>query len=164
MKRAAVILFGLLLSVYAMGQATTAERDAQREQLRQLLTSSAARTNIEFRQGEKNPYNFIGYLHAKVVTCDYIEVVVGVSENNTIRISAYPHLDGHYINLSDARNDAAFMRRLLIDNTGTFSIGAPTRPAISTRASTSLSNPAFPPRLWSSPCGALTAPTASLPA
>ncbi len=45
--------------------------------------------------------------------CDSLEVVISVTEHDTIGFRVYPHYNGGYINLNKARDANALMRRLL---------------------------------------------------
>jgi hypothetical protein len=108
-----VLAFALLASA-PPAQAQDAGRDATREKLRQVLTSSGARSdvNVAFRQSTKNPYNFVGTMTG-LKNVDNLEIVVSVTKSDTIGFRIYPHYRGGYINLSKARDASGLMRRLL---------------------------------------------------
>jgi hypothetical protein len=119
-----LILIALLISVAApvalpAQQPTTstqeAERVAMREQLRKLLETSGPKKgiNISFRQSAKQPFNFTGALREGLNNAESLEVVVGVTNNNTIGFRIYPHFKGGYINVEKAKNSLALMRLLL---------------------------------------------------
>src|SRR6185436_4614806 len=91
----------------------TANRNAAREKLRTVLTSTGPKVNIDFRQSDKNPYNFVGLLKTGLSNTEFFEVVVGVSEDDTIGFRIYPHYRGGYINLDRASNGGALARQLL---------------------------------------------------
>lgn len=88
-------------------------RDATREKLRAVLNATGPKVNIDFRQSDKNPYNFLGVLRTGLVNADSMEVVVSVSNQDTIHFRIYPHLNNGYINLDRATNGNALARRLL---------------------------------------------------
>lgn len=92
----------------------SAERDAAREQLRQVLQTAGARSdvNVAFRQSTKNPYNFVGTMNG-LANADYFEIVISVTQSNTIGFRIYPHYHGSYINLGRVRDRAGLMRALL---------------------------------------------------
>jgi hypothetical protein len=96
-------------------QEKLASRNATREKLRALLAVAGARkdVNVAFRQSDKQPYNFLGVMDTGLTNCDSLEIVIGVSDSETIGIQVYPHYKGSYINLDKARNSAGLMRRLL---------------------------------------------------
>jgi hypothetical protein len=90
------------------------QRDATREQLRQVLATAGARSdvNVEFRQSTKNPYNFVGSMTG-FTNSDSCEVIVSVTKSDTIGIRVYPHYHGNYINLGRAKDRDGLMRKLL---------------------------------------------------
>jgi hypothetical protein len=92
-----------------------ASRDATRERLRKILETGGARSdvNVTFRQSTKQPYNFVGVMSTGLTNCDSIEIVVGVSTDETIGFRLYPHYNGAYVNLDKAKNGTGLMRKLL---------------------------------------------------
>jgi opacity protein-like surface antigen len=96
-------------------QEKEATRNATREKLRQLLAASGPKKGIgiDFRQSEKNPFNFVGVKRDGLTNTDFIEVVVGVSDNETIGFRIYPHYKGGYVNLGRAKDGVGLMRALL---------------------------------------------------
>jgi hypothetical protein len=110
----AVIVFAVLTCA-SSAKAQDAERDATREQVRQVLNSAGARSdvNITFQQSTKNPYNFFGSATSGLKNAASLEVIVSVTKSNTIGFRVYPHYRGGYINLGKARDQSGLMRRLL---------------------------------------------------
>ncbi len=51
---------------------------------------------------------------ADVANTESLEVIVNVTDANTVGFRIYPHYRGGYINLSKARDQAGLMRRLLL--------------------------------------------------
>jgi hypothetical protein len=90
-------------------------RDDTRTQLGNLLQTAGARddVNVSFRQSTKNPYNFIGLMTTGLTNSDSLEIVISVSQSNTIGFRIYPHYKGRYINVGRAKNPIALMRKLL---------------------------------------------------
>jgi len=88
-------------------------RDGTREKLRNVLNTTGPKVNIDFRQSDKNPYNFTGALRTGLNNADFMEVVVSVSNQETIHFRIYPHYKDGYINLGRASNSTALARRLL---------------------------------------------------
>jgi|SRR5438876_1340366 len=106
------LLLGLLiLATTAVAQ--TDSRDATREKLRAVLTATGPKVNIEFRQSDKNPYNFVGVLNTGLTNADSFEVVVGVTNDATIGFRIYPHYRGAYVNLNRVANLQGLARQLL---------------------------------------------------
>lgn len=91
-----------------------AQRAATRERLRTFLATAGARkdVNIAFRQSDKNPWNFVGVAQG-VANSDSLEVVIQVSENNTLAVVVYPHYHNGYINVGRASDPAGLMHKLL---------------------------------------------------
>jgi hypothetical protein len=119
MKRLLVII-ALTLSAAAGASAQTpqdktASRNATREKLRQLLAASGPKRGIEipFRQSDKQPYNFVGVKRGGLTNAEGFEVVVGVSNDETIGFRIYPYYKGGYVNIDKARNGPGLMRKLL---------------------------------------------------
>ena len=112
-----------LAPVVAVAQNAPLTRDQERESLRSALTRFGAlpEVNTEFRQSDKQPYNFVGVMRTMyssgnkvpLANADYFEVVVGVGETHTISVRVYPHYKGGYMNLKKARDPNGFMRKLL---------------------------------------------------
>ena len=96
-------------------QEKEAARNATRERLGQLLASSGPKKGIEiaFRPSSKNPYNFVGVKRGGLTNAEGFEVVVGVSNDNTIGFRIYPYYKGGYINIDKARNGSGLMHKLL---------------------------------------------------
>jgi hypothetical protein len=98
---------------------TQAEKDAvrveTREKLRLLLAGSGPKKGIEiaFRQSDQQPFNFVGVKRGGFTNAEGFEIVVGVSNDQTIGFRIYPYYKGGYINLNKARNGPGLMRKLL---------------------------------------------------
>ena len=92
-----------------------ASRDATRERLRKLLETAGARKDVgvAFRQSTKQPYNFVGVMDTGLSNCDSIEIVVGVTANETVGFRIYPHFKGAYVNVDKAKDSTGLMRKLL---------------------------------------------------
>ena len=116
---AAVALFvSLAFAGPAEARQTTAQKEARaatREKLRALLAASGPKKGIEiaFRQSDKQPFNFVAVKRGGMTHAEAFEVVVGVSDDETIGFRVYPHYKGSYINVDKARNAAGLMRKLL---------------------------------------------------
>jgi hypothetical protein len=120
-----LLLIALLISAAApvapaapqqpTAQQKEAARIATREQLRKRLETSGPKkgVGITFRQSEKQPFNFTGVLRNGLTNAESLEVVVGVTNDDTIGFRIYPHYKGGYINADKAKNSLGLMRRLL---------------------------------------------------
>ena len=123
MKHYLIIAMLLLTAPVALGapiqtrtpQEKEAARIATREKLRTLLETSGPKKgiNISFRQSEKQPFNFVGVLREGLTNADSLEIVVGVTLDETIGFRIFPHYKGGYINVDKAKDSVGLMRQLL---------------------------------------------------
>jgi hypothetical protein len=119
MKRLLVAVTILLATAGASLAQTALEKEANRvatrEKLRALLASAGPKKGIEiaFRQSEKQPFNFVAVKRGSFSNAEGFEIVVGVSNDETIGFRIYPYYKGGYINVDKARNGLALMRKLL---------------------------------------------------
>jgi hypothetical protein len=92
-----------------------AARVATREKLRALLAASGPKRGIEiaFRQSDKQPFNFVAVKRGGFANAEGFEVVVGVSNDETIGFRIYPYYKGGYVNVNKARDSAGLMKKLL---------------------------------------------------
>jgi hypothetical protein len=116
---AALTLLALLSCAVGAAAQTLAQKEAARvatrDKLGQLLAASGPKKGIEisFRQSEKQPFNFVGVKRGGLNNAEAFEVVVGVSDDDTIGFRIYPYYKGGYVNVDKARNGAGLMRKLL---------------------------------------------------
>ena len=124
MRRNLVVAILVLTAMFSAprvgGQTRTpqekeAARIATRERLRTLLETSGPKKgiNITFRQSEKQPFNFVGVLREGLTNADSLEVVIGVTTDETIGFRIFPHYKGRYINVNNAKDNVGLMRQLL---------------------------------------------------
>jgi len=113
LSRIAAVVLAVLFAAGPAG-AQSSSRDTTREQVRDVLASGGARSDVDatFRQSTKNPYNFVASMTG-FSNCDSLEVVVSVTKSDTIGFRIYPHYKGGYINVGRARDTSGLMRRLL---------------------------------------------------
>jgi hypothetical protein len=118
---AGLVVPGSVASAQA-GTESSPQRDAAREQLRSVLATGGARSDVvvTFQQSTKNPYNFVGTMTAGLANSSSFELVVGVSVNQTVSLRVYPHYKGGYINIRRARDPAGLMTKLLVYNSQNF--------------------------------------------
>lgn len=104
----------MLCCVPAYGQeANEATRVRTREQLSQLLTKAGPGVGVDFRQSQKQPFNFVGSLSKGLTYADSLEIVISVTSSDTIGFRVYPHYKNNYINIDKVRNTPSLMRQLL---------------------------------------------------
>jgi hypothetical protein len=121
MKRVFLILAAalLLMPLASPAQAQTDRqkeiaRNATRERLRTLLNTAGQRKdiNVTFQQPADQPYVFGGSMTDGFKNVESLEIVVSVSENETIHFRVYPRYKGDYVNIDKVKNSAGLMRRL----------------------------------------------------
>jgi hypothetical protein len=117
---AALALLALISFAHAAAaQQTPAQKEAgrvaTREKLRAVLATAGPKKGIEisFRQSEKQPFNFVAVRRGGMTHAEAFEVVVGVSNDDTIGFRIYPIYKGGYVNVDKARDAAGLMRKLL---------------------------------------------------
>lgn len=114
-----ITMLGMFSFALAVAAQTPAQKEAARietrEKLRALLIASGPKRGIEtaFRQSDKQPFNFVGVKRGGMTNAEGFEIVIGVSNDQTIGFRVYPYYKGDYINLNKARNSAGLMQKLL---------------------------------------------------
>jgi hypothetical protein len=88
-------------------------RNRTRERLAALLEKAGPSVNVDFRQSQKQPFNYVGMLRTGLVNAESFEIVVSVTAKDTIGFRVYPHYKNGYINIDNAKNSAGLMRQLL---------------------------------------------------
>jgi hypothetical protein len=120
--RIGIALVVLCVAAGARAQEDTEARDATREKLRAVLERDGRRSdvNCEFRQSEKQPYNFIGTMDDELKNAGSLEVVVRVTKSDTISFRIFPHYKDGYINLDKVKDSKGLMKRMLLYNDENF--------------------------------------------
>jgi hypothetical protein len=117
MKRIFVVMLFLLATisvapVYGQ-QDDEAARNRTRDQLAKLLEKAGPSIKVDFKQSEKQPYNYVGSLRTGLVNTDSFEIVISVTKKDTIGFRIYPHYNKGYINVDRVKDGPGFMRLLL---------------------------------------------------
>ncbi|MEP6568630.1 MAG: hypothetical protein ABJC10_02560 [Acidobacteriota bacterium] len=117
MKRAFVIVLFILSTlcvsaVYGQQDNETA-RNRNRERLATLLEKAGPEINIDFKQSQKQPYNYVGSLRTGLVNAESFEIVISVTAKDTIGFRIYPHYNKGYINVENVKDRAGLMKLLL---------------------------------------------------
>lgn len=94
-------------------QKDSAARIRTREQVGQLLDKVGPIIRVKFRQSDKQPFDFVGLLKEGLTHAGSFEIVIGVTENQTISFRIYPRYRGGYIKVDNVKNSAGLMRLLL---------------------------------------------------
>ena len=91
----------------------TASRNATREKLRTLLAGEGPKINVVFRQSEKQPYNFVGIMSTGLTNADSLEIVILISDQETIHFRIFPKYKGVYLNVNKASDSAGLLRQMV---------------------------------------------------
>jgi hypothetical protein len=121
MKRIFAILFFLLttIGISAVYQPVFGQQDDEavrirtRDQLAKLLEKAGPDIKVAFNQSQKQPFNYVGTLRAGLVNADSFEIVISVTQKDTIGFRIYPHYKNGYINVDKVKDAAGLMRLLL---------------------------------------------------
>ncbi|MCM3870178.1 MAG: hypothetical protein ND895_05705 [Pyrinomonadaceae bacterium] len=117
MRRISMAVLFTLAMTFAVAPAQAQQEEAARirtrEQLGQLLDKVGPSLHITFRQSEKQPFNFVGLLKEGLTHAESLEVVIGVTPNQTIGFRIFPRYKNGYINIDNVKNAPALMRLLL---------------------------------------------------
>lgn len=111
------ILAMIVVAPASYGQTTPQPDDPARaktrEQLKALLDRVGPTVKVAFRQSQKQPFNFVGVLKDGLKNADSLEIVIGITANQTIGFRIFPHYGGSYINVDKVKNNVGLMRQLL---------------------------------------------------
>src|SRR5882724_4891753 len=99
------ILVCILLALPALAQQPSLTRDQTRELVRASLARYGMKDlNTEFRQSDKQPYNFVGIMKTGLKNSDWMEIVVSITADQTIGFRIFPHFNNAYINIDKVKN------------------------------------------------------------
>ncbi|HEV8124215.1 MAG TPA: hypothetical protein VGP80_08240 [Gemmatimonadales bacterium] len=108
-------------TLHAQKNSDESRRAATREKMRTLLSSAGVKLGVNFRQSERQPFNFVGSLESGLQNAESMEILVMIGSRDVITIEVYPHMrGGGYINVGRASNGTGLMRKLLTFNDGGF--------------------------------------------
>ncbi len=115
------LLFVLILisapAVYGQAEVT---QEKTRQRLSAFLQREGPAINVSFRPTEKNQFVFIGSLRDGLKNADSMDIVIQVTQKDTIGFRIFPKYKGAYINIDKARNSAQLLRQLVQFNEKTF--------------------------------------------
>jgi hypothetical protein len=117
MKRIFVVALFIIstLSVSAVyGQKDEeADRNRTRGELAALLEKAGPDINVDFKQSQKQPYNYVGLLKTGLTNAESFEIVISVTAKDTIGFRIYPHYNKGYVNVDRVKDRAGLMKLLL---------------------------------------------------
>ncbi|HEU4889259.1 MAG TPA: hypothetical protein VFV49_15335 [Thermoanaerobaculia bacterium] len=97
-------------------------RDVTREKLRVVLEAAGQLADVKttFRQGDKEPYNFLSTIEDNLTHAKLLEIVIRVTPNDTLGFRVFPHYKDGYINIDKVKDKAGLMRTMLLFNDRNF--------------------------------------------
>jgi hypothetical protein len=90
-----------------------AGRAATRDKLEALLAAYAPARAMRFHRNAKQPFNIDGSINSGLTYASTFEIVITITERQTIASRVYPHYQGPYINLEKVREPSGLMEKLL---------------------------------------------------
>ena len=100
--------------------AADAARDKTRERLSALLARVGPEMKVNFQPSSKSQYVFTGSLKEGLTNAESMEIVVTVTNKETIGFRIFPHYKGGYINIDKAKNTTQLLRKIVQLNESTF--------------------------------------------
>ncbi len=118
----AIACLGLQIALVAADQtdAQKAARAATRDKLKETLDSAADTVKIQFRQSADQPFVFTAMMSEGMDNVDSLEILITVTQSETIAFRVYPPYTGGYINVDKAPNGSGLMHQLLYFNQTNF--------------------------------------------
>ena len=115
-----LLLFITVLVTVPAIYAQEATRDKTRDRMNALLTRVGPDIKVAFQQSTKSQYVFTGMMREGLTNCESMEIVITVTQKDTIGFRVFPHYKGGYINIDKARNTTQLLRKLVQLNDSTF--------------------------------------------
>lgn len=124
MKSPWMIRLLLLITVLIAAPAIYGQAEATQEKTRLRLTALLERVgpdiNVTFKPSAKSQFVFSGIMREGLVNAEGLEIIVTVTEDQTIRFRVFPKYKGGYINIDKAKNSPQLLRKLVQLNSSTF--------------------------------------------
>ena len=125
MKIPHVIRFFVCAAILAaapavFSQEADAARDKTRERLNALLQRVGPDMNVTFKPSSKSQFVFTGVMKDGLKNVEQFEIVISVTNKDTIGFRIFPHYKGAYINVDKVRNPTQLLRKLAQLNDSTF--------------------------------------------
>jgi len=114
------ILFLVLTTAPLVFAQENAAREKTRERMSGLLARVGPEIKVAFQPSSKSPFVFTGSMREGLTNSDSLEIVINVTDKDTISFRIYPHYKGGYINIDKARNTMQLLRKIAQLNDATF--------------------------------------------
>lgn len=115
-------MIGLAVAlVFVLPALAQDSREETREHVRRALNKAGKLedVNVQFHQSDKQEFNFVGTATG-LPNAESLEIVIRVTENDTVNVRVYPHYKGGYINLDHVKSAPALMKKILAYNDSNF--------------------------------------------
>ncbi len=106
-------------AVYSQNAADAA-REKTRERLSALLARVGPEISVNFQPSSKSQYVFTGMLKEGLTNAESMEIVVTVTNKETLGFRIFPRYKGGYINIDKAKNTTQLLRKIAQLNESTF--------------------------------------------
>ena len=106
-------------AVYSQNAADAA-RDKTRERLSALLARVGPEIDVNFQPSSKSQFVFTGVLKQGLTNAESMEIVITVTNKETLGFRIFPHYKGGYINIDKAKNTTQLLRKIAQLNESTF--------------------------------------------
>ena len=118
--RALLFVSVLLIAPVVYAQDSSVTRDKTKDRLNALLTRVGPEINVAFQPSQKSNYVFMGVMREGLKNAEFLEIVITVTQKDTIGFRVFPHYKGGYINIDKARNTTQLLRKIAQLNDTTF--------------------------------------------
>jgi hypothetical protein len=106
-------------AVYSQDTANAA-RDKTRERLSALLARVGPEIDVNFQPSSKSQFVFTGVMKQGLTNAESMEIVITVTNKETVGFRIFPHYKGSYINIDKAKNTTQLLRKIAQLNESTF--------------------------------------------
>ncbi|PYS67581.1 MAG: hypothetical protein DMF69_22580 [Acidobacteria bacterium] len=115
-----LLFITVLIAVPAVYGQAEATQEKTRQRLSALLERVGPDIKVEFKPSSKSQFVFAGMMREGLANAESLEIIVTVTEDQTIRFRVFPKYKGGYINIDKAKNSPALLRKLVQLNSSTF--------------------------------------------
>jgi len=97
-----------------------ATRDKTRERLSALLARVGPEIDVNFQPSSKSQFVFTGVMKQGLTNAESMEIVITVTNKETVGFRIFTHYQGGYINIDKAKNTTQLLRKIVQLNESTF--------------------------------------------
>jgi hypothetical protein len=115
-----LLFVAVLIAAPAIYGQAAATQEKTRQRLSALLELVGPDIGVEFKASSKSQFVFVGMMREGLANAEALEIIVTVTEDQTIRFRVFPKYKGGYINIDKAKNSPQLLRKLVQLNSSTF--------------------------------------------